>query len=126
MDPQAAIAPGDTFDVDFPSLFNPIPDFTEVKIVITAQNFNAGTQLWDKQSEYLNDIYVAIDSTVTPILLPAPVFTDYRTGALNDVTWTFTTTTNIKDPAVSFDKIVMLVDKPTLEHIVNTKPMPTP
>lgn len=126
MDPQAAIPPGDTFDVDFPSLFNPIDDFTEVKILITAQNFNGGTQSWDKQSEYLNDIYVAIDSAVTPTLLPAPAIADKRTGALNAVTWTFTTTTTVKDPAVSFDKIVLLVDKAVLEHIVNTKPMPTP
>jgi hypothetical protein len=63
---------------------------------------------------------------VTPTLLPAPIFTDYRTGALNDVTWTFTTTALVKDPAISFDKVVMLVDKAVLEHIVNTKPLPTP
>lgn len=124
LDPQANINIGAVVEVNLPALFNPTLDFTEVKILVTAQNLVSGA--WVKQSEHLNDIYVAVDSTVVPILLPAPAIADLRTGALNSVTFTFTPTNTIKHPSVSFDKVVLLVDKAVLEHIVNTKPTPTP
>lgn len=120
LDPQANINIGSPVEVNMPALFNPTLDFTEVKILVTAQNLVSGA--WVKQSEHLNDIYVAVDSTVVPILLPAPAIADVRTGAVNSVTWTFTPTNTIKHPATSFDKVVLLVDKAVLEHIVNTKP----